>query len=196
MQARLIDELDVSGGTPLEKRAGLRAAVEAIEAGRAEVLVAASFDRLVRSLRVQDEVVSRVERAGGQVLALDTGAITNGTAGQWLSGTLLSAVAEDQRRMSMERSRSAQPRAIARGVVPWPNIPLGYRRRADGVLKPDPAWTRRSRRHILASVLSGPVAFEAVLTLAIDQTRPDHESAVSGSHAQAAEGADAVETWR
>src|SRR4051812_8747118 len=44
-----IDELDVSGGTPLEKRRGLRAAVEAVEAGNAEVVVAAYFDRLVRS---------------------------------------------------------------------------------------------------------------------------------------------------
>src|SRR5689334_274074 len=38
------EEPDVSGGTPLAKRAGLRAAVEAVEAGKADVLVAAYFD--------------------------------------------------------------------------------------------------------------------------------------------------------
>ncbi len=43
-------------------RDGLRTAVEAVEAGKADVIVAAYFDRLVRSLRVQDELVSRVER--------------------------------------------------------------------------------------------------------------------------------------
>jgi DNA invertase Pin-like site-specific DNA recombinase len=76
-----INELDVSGGTALERRPGLRRAVEAIEAGEADVIVAAYFDRLVRSLRVQDELVSRVERAGGQVLAVDVGRVTNDSAG-------------------------------------------------------------------------------------------------------------------
>src|SRR3954447_23559634 len=70
-----VDELDVSGGKPLEDRAGLRGAVEAVEVGRADVIVAAYFDRLVRSLRVQDDLVSRVEKAGGQVLALDVGRV-------------------------------------------------------------------------------------------------------------------------
>jgi DNA invertase Pin-like site-specific DNA recombinase len=132
-----IDELDVSGGKPLEDRAGLRGAVEAVEAGRADVIVAAYFDRLVRSLRAQDELVSRVERAGGQVLALDVGRVTNGSAGQWLSGTMLGAVAEYARRTAAERSAEAQARAVARGVLPWPNVPPGYTRGDDGVLAPN-----------------------------------------------------------
>jgi DNA invertase Pin-like site-specific DNA recombinase len=70
----------VSGGTPLDKRDGLRRAVEAVEALEADVIVAAYFDRLVRSLRVQDDLVSRVEAAGGQVLAVDVGRVTNGSA--------------------------------------------------------------------------------------------------------------------
>jgi DNA invertase Pin-like site-specific DNA recombinase len=132
-----IDELDVSGGKPLEDRSGLRGAVEAVEAGRADVIVAAYFDRLVRSLRVQDELVSRVEKAGGQVLALDVGRVTNGSAGQWLSGTMLGAVAEYARRTAAERSAEAQARAVARGVLPWPNVPPGYTRGDDGVLLPN-----------------------------------------------------------
>lgn len=134
----VIDELDVSGGTPLASRHGLRRAVEAVESGDADVVVAAYFDRLVRSLRVQDELVSRVETAGGSVLALDTGQVTNGSAGQWLSGTMLGAVAEYARRTAAERSGEAQARAVERGVLPWPNVPPGYIRGADGVLVPDP----------------------------------------------------------
>lgn len=122
----VIDELDVSGGTPLDRRDGLRRAVEAVECGEADVIVAAYFDRLVRSLRVQDELVSRVEAAGGQVLALDTGRVTSGSAGQWLSGTMLGAVAEYTRRTAAERSAEAQARAVTRGVLPYPNIPPGY----------------------------------------------------------------------
>jgi DNA invertase Pin-like site-specific DNA recombinase len=136
---RVSEELDVSGGTPLERRTGLRSAVESIEAGEAGVIVAAYFDRLVRSLKVQGEVVQRVERAGGSVLALDVGKVTEGTAGQWLSGTLLGAVAEYQRRTTAERCIEAQRRAIARGVPPLANIPPGYRRGPEGVLVVDPS---------------------------------------------------------
>jgi site-specific DNA recombinase len=134
----VIPELDVSGGTPLDQREGLRGAVETVERGEADVIVAAYFDRLVRSLRVQDELVSRVEAAGGQVLAVDVGRVTNGSAGQWLSGTMLGAVSEYQRRTSAERSAEAQARAVERGVLPFPNVPPGYAKGDDGRLVPDP----------------------------------------------------------
>ena len=138
----IISEPDVSGGTPLAERAGLRRAVEMVENGEAEVIVAAYFDRLVRSLAVQGELVSRVEAAGGSVLAVDVGQVTNGSAGQWLSGTMLGAVSEYQRRTAAERSGEAQARAVARGVLPYPNVPPGYQRDPDGVLEPDPACSR------------------------------------------------------
>jgi len=138
---RLVDvlnELDVSGGKPLDERPGLGPAVRAVESGEAEVIAAAYFDRLFRSLAVQAEVVERVERAGGRVLAVDVGNVTNGSAAQWLSGTMLGAVSEYARRTAAERSAEAQRRAVARGVIPWPNVPPGYRRGDDGVLVPDP----------------------------------------------------------
>ncbi|HTQ67262.1 MAG TPA: recombinase family protein [Solirubrobacteraceae bacterium] len=131
---RVEEELDVSGGTPLQDRAGLLAAVEAVEAGKADVIVAAYFDRLVRSLKVQGEIVQRVEAAGGSVLAVDIGQVSGATASQWLSGTLLGAVSEYQRRTTGERARAAQARAVARGVPPLASIPPGYRRGPDGRL--------------------------------------------------------------
>jgi site-specific DNA recombinase len=139
---QLIDvkqELDVSGGTALENRAGLRSAIEAIESGSAQVLLAAYFDRLCRSLKVQAELVERVEQAGGEVLAVDVGQVTNGSAGQWLSGTMLGAVSEYQRRTTRERTGEALRNAVARGVPPMPSIPPGYRRGADGVLIVEPS---------------------------------------------------------
>jgi hypothetical protein len=45
------------------------AAIEMIEAGWADQLVVAYFDRRVRS--VQLEAIERVERAGGETFALD-----------------------------------------------------------------------------------------------------------------------------
>jgi hypothetical protein len=73
------------------------------------------------------------------VLTLDVGQVTNGSAGQWLSGTLLGAVSEYTRRTAAERPGEAQARAVARGVAPWPNVPRGYLRGDDGRLRPDPA---------------------------------------------------------
>lgn len=133
----VIEELDVSGGTPLAERTGLRRAVEGIEAGNASVLVVAYFDRLFRSLRVQAEVVQRVEAAGGRVLALDAGEVSNGTAAQWVNATMLGMLAEYQRRSTAERVGEAQRRAIERGVAPWRHTTPGYTRNEHGVFTPN-----------------------------------------------------------
>jgi hypothetical protein len=82
--------------------------------------------------------VSRVEQAGGQVLAVDVGQVTNESAGQWLSGTMLGAVTEYQRRSTRERVAGAQARAVARGATVWARVPLGYTRRDNGTLEPNP----------------------------------------------------------
>lgn len=132
----VVEELDVSGGTSLDRREGLRAAIEAVEAGTAQVVVVAYFDRLFRSLVVQAEVVSRIEKAGGEVLALDFGKVSEASAAQWLSGTMMGAFAEYYRRSAGERSRAAQVDAVKRGVVPFPSIAVGLERGKGGRLRP------------------------------------------------------------
>jgi hypothetical protein len=57
-----LEELDVSGGAGLDARPQLSRAVSLVEAGRAEVIVVAFFDRLVRSLAAQRELLARDER--------------------------------------------------------------------------------------------------------------------------------------
>jgi hypothetical protein len=115
------------------------AAIEMIEAGRADQLVVAYFDRLVRSLKVQLEVIERVERAGGEIFALDHGKLTNGTAAQRLSTNMLGSVFQYFAEITGEKVTAAQTRAVARGVYPHPKVPVGYVRGADGVLVVDPA---------------------------------------------------------
>ena len=124
----VIEEKDVSGGTPLEKRAGLRRAIERVEAHEADVIVVAFFDRLVRSLPVQHEIVERVEQAGGAILAVDVGEVRADTASRWLNSTMLGMVAEYHRRSTAERTVEGKRRAVARGVAPFPNLPPGLRR--------------------------------------------------------------------
>jgi DNA invertase Pin-like site-specific DNA recombinase len=145
----VLEEQNVSGGASLAKRTGLGPAVEAIEDGRAGLLVVAYFDRLVRSLEVQAEVIGRVEGAGGRVVALDVGEVSAATSAQWLSSTFLGAVAEYHRRTTAERTADAKRRSIARGEPPFPNIPPGYRKREDGRLEPSedaPAVAEAFRR--------------------------------------------------
>jgi DNA invertase Pin-like site-specific DNA recombinase len=134
----VVQELDVSGGTPLDRRPGLRRAVEMVESGDVSVLVVAYFDRLVRSLTVQREVVERVEKAGGGIIAVDVGEVRADTASRWLSSTMLGMVAEYHRRVTAERTQDAKRRAVARGVPPFPLIPPGYRRTDEGQIEPDP----------------------------------------------------------
>lgn len=131
------EELDVSGGAPLAKRPGLRQAVEMVENGQADVIVAAFLDRLIRSVTVQAELAQRIEKAGGRILAVDVGDLTGGTSSQWLSASLLGHVAEYQRRVTAERTQGAKERAIARGVPTFAKIPPGYSRRDDGTIAPN-----------------------------------------------------------
>ena len=139
LAASPIPEIDVSGRLPLSMRPGLLAAIEMIEAGRADQLVVAYFDRLVRSLKVQLEVIERVEGAGGEIFALDHGKLTNGTAAQRLSTNMLGSVFQYFAEITGEKVTAAQARAVARGVYPHPRIPVGYVRGEDGVLTVEPA---------------------------------------------------------
>jgi site-specific DNA recombinase len=128
----IFDELDVSGGTALELRPQLSRAVALVEAGKAQVIVVAYFDRLVRSLAVQRELLERIEAAGGAILAVDVGEIRTDTASHWLSSTMLAAVAEYHRRVTAERTSEGKRRAVAEGVAPFPNLPPWLRRGSDG----------------------------------------------------------------
>ena len=127
-------EIDISGKRPLVKRPGLLKAVEMVEAGRADHIVVAYFDRLVRSLKVQLEVIERVERAGGEIFALDHGKLTNGTAATRLSTNMMGAVFQYFAEVTGEKVTAAQARAVARGVLPNSRIVPGYLRGEDGVL--------------------------------------------------------------
>jgi site-specific DNA recombinase len=87
-------------------------------------------------------VIERVERAGGEIFALDHGKLTNGTAAQRLSTNMLGSVFQYFAEITGEKVTAAQARAVARGVYPHPKIPAGYVRGEDGVLVVEPAAAR------------------------------------------------------
>jgi site-specific DNA recombinase len=62
------EDLDISGTKSLTARPGMVQALEAIEAGEAEVLVAYKIDRVARSIVTFHEIVGRVQGAGGSLV--------------------------------------------------------------------------------------------------------------------------------
>jgi site-specific DNA recombinase len=144
----VLPEKDVSGGAPLEKRPGLSRAVAMVEAGQAQVIVVAYFDRLFRSIEVQAEVAKRVEEAGGMLFAADTGELRSDTASGWITSSMLGVVAEYHRRTTRERTIEAKRRAVERGVAPFPNLPFYLRRDRDGRVEHDPRKVRLMREAV------------------------------------------------
>src|SRR5436309_5937234 len=122
------EEIDVngSGKLPLVRRPGLLRAIEMVEAGEADHIVVAYFDRLVRSLKVQLEVIERVERADGEIYAIDHGRLTNGTAATRMSNNMMGAAFQYYAEVTGEKVQAAQERVVARGVLPNSRISPGY----------------------------------------------------------------------
>jgi hypothetical protein len=88
----------------------------------------------VRSLKVQLEVIERVERAGGEIDAIDHGRLTHGTAATRMSNNMMGAAFQYYAEVTGEKVAAAQARVVARGVLPNSRISPGYVRGADGVL--------------------------------------------------------------
>jgi DNA invertase Pin-like site-specific DNA recombinase len=154
-----LEELDVSGGASIERRPGLSRALAAVEAHEAEVVVVAYFDRLVRSLSVQRELLERVEAAGGKILAVNVGEVSADTASRWLSSTMLGMVAEYHRRVTAERTVDAKRRAVARGVAPFPNLPPWLCKNEDsGVIELEPKNARVVREAVRRRIDGATIA--------------------------------------
>jgi DNA invertase Pin-like site-specific DNA recombinase len=144
----VLPEKDVTGGAPPERRPGLSRAVAMVEAGQADVIVVAYFDRLFRSIEVQAEVAKRVEAAGGELFAADVGEVRSDTG--WITSSMLGVVAEYHRRTTRERTVEAKRRAVENGIPPFPRLPFYLRRRngKKGAVEHDPRKVRLMREAI------------------------------------------------
>lgn len=130
-------EINVSGGLPLEDRPALHKAVLAVEAGDADVIMAPALDRLVRNRRVQDEIRDRVQAAGGRLVTLDLGELTNGTPEQDFATGIIGDTNELFRKQISAKTKRGHKRAIALGRNIGPTPP-GYRIGEDWKLVLDP----------------------------------------------------------
>jgi site-specific DNA recombinase len=129
----IVEELDVSGGKPIDARE-LGRLVRAVEAGESEGIIVWKVSRFTRSLRDGVNAAYRVKDSGGRLIADDYDSAAKG------SGMILGALAgraEDEREERRQGFADARTRAVKRGAFPA-ETPYGYRRGEAGKLEPEP----------------------------------------------------------
>lgn len=106
---------DVPASSATLDRPGLQDALRTLDRGKADVLVVSKLDRLSRSVSQGAEVLTRANRRGWALVALDIGIDTTTPAGEMVAHTILSA-SQYERRMIGVRTREALAEKRAAGV--------------------------------------------------------------------------------
>lgn len=126
------DDLGVSGGTPLEERPGLLAAIDAVDVHHAGVLVVAKRDRLARDVLTAALVERLCERKGARIQTADGAGNESGPEGA-LMRTLLDAFAAYERALIRARTKGALAVLKAKGRRTG-GVPMGSRVGEGGTL--------------------------------------------------------------
>lgn len=124
------EDAGVSGGSELEERAGLIAALGELRAESAGVLVVARRDRLARDVAVAVAIEKAVARCGARIVSADGVANGESAADEFLR-TILDAAAAYERALIRARTKAALAVKKSNGFRVGA-IPLGYRLGADG----------------------------------------------------------------
>lgn len=104
-----------ASGKSLAGRAGLQAALHAIERGDASALLVAKLDRLSRSLLDFAALMERSRRQGWALVALDLGVDTTTPSGEMMAN-VLAVFAQFERRLIGQRTKDALAQKRAAGV--------------------------------------------------------------------------------
>jgi site-specific DNA recombinase len=129
------EDLDEPGSR--YERRGFQAALEAVERGEAEGIAVAALDRFARSVPDAAVALRRLEAVGGTLVSVRDALDTSTAVGRF-ARTMMLALAELELERIRENWATARDRAIARGVHISRVPPVGYQRRDDGRLEPDP----------------------------------------------------------
>lgn len=127
----------VSGGSPVDKRPGLLAAVDALRDSGAGVLVVAKRDRLARDIVIGAMIEQLVARQGGGIVSADGTGNGDGPADE-LMRNMVQAFAQYERALIRARTRAALSVKRSRGERTG-GVPYGMQLSADGkTLEADP----------------------------------------------------------
>lgn len=132
------EDRGVSGGTDVDKRPGLMAALEALRAQGAGALVVARLDRLARDVLISAMVERLVERQGARIQSADGSGNGTGPEAE-LMRNIVAAFSAYERALIRARTRAALAVKRDRGERVG-TIPYGYRLATDGKhVEEDPA---------------------------------------------------------
>jgi len=129
----------LSGTRDVADRPGLRDALKALQAGRAEGLVIPRLDRLARSLSVQEAALALAWRSGGRVFSCDSGEVMCDDPDDPMRTAMrqmMGVFSQLERSMLTARMRAGRQMKADKGGYAYGAPPLGYAAH-DGVLVTD-----------------------------------------------------------
>jgi len=130
-------DLDESGGKA--DRPGFQAMISRVENGETGGVIVAKIDRFYRSLTRALGAVERINGAGGQVVSVADNFDTKTANGKLVLNMMLSMAQFELERIR-EGWKTAQARAVARGVHIASAVPTGYIRNGTGRLDAHPDY--------------------------------------------------------
>lgn len=133
---RVIEDVNVSGGTHPTERPGMAEALREIAEGRAGGLVAYDSSRLSREPSHLEWLAAEIARHRAVLLWAGMPADPHSPVGELQVG-LLAQIDRYQRKLAGERFQMAAERAVKTGI-PHGTVPFGYRRLPDRTIEPDP----------------------------------------------------------
>lgn len=111
-----------------EKRKGLNRLMKDCQAGRVEVIILPSIDRLSREVRIAENLFHEFQKLRIQILIADMPQY-NGERKDILIRQILEAISEENRREIIERLLKGRQERIKKNLFPGGNLPYGYTRR-------------------------------------------------------------------
>jgi DNA invertase Pin-like site-specific DNA recombinase len=112
---RVSTEEQATEGASILERPGLAAALDRLDCGEADTLLAVRVDRLSRSVADFAGLMARAERRRWSVVALDLGVDTTTPAGD-LMANVLASVAQYERKVIGQRTREGMAQRKAEGI--------------------------------------------------------------------------------
>jgi len=110
---QLHTDAGISGAT-MTNRAALAEALDALDRGEADILLASKLDRVSRSVRDFAELLDRARRHGWRVVLLDLGD-TSSASGE-MTANIIASAAQYERRLIGQRTREGLAAKRAQGV--------------------------------------------------------------------------------
>lgn len=116
-----------------EEREGLRQLMKDCQAGRVEVVILPSIDRLSREVRIAENLFHEFQRFHIKILIADMPQY-NGERKDILIRQILEAISEENRREIIERLWKGRQERIRKGLFPGGNLPYGYVRKNKAIV--------------------------------------------------------------